>query len=200
MKAIVINAGPKRKGISAQLAKSAAKGAESNGFEVEYIDLYKLDFNGCMTCLICKQEGKACRCWWRDDVSGLIEKILNCDTLIVAAPIFFSHPTSHYMALLERLIFCIVSFKTGNTFKGKVNVGLFYVMEYPKDYFENEIRPHLKISEDLLGMLNGEVVIDSFNNITQDEMKASDDTLKQKEDQLNHDLEKVYEIALSLTK
>ncbi len=135
MKTIVINAGPKRKGINAQLMKSAVEGAESVGAEVEYIDLYKLDLHGCMTCLICKKEGMAGKCYWRDELSPLIERILNADGLLIGAPIFFSNPTSHYMALLERLIYCIVSYDVGNSFRGKVNVGLFYTVNYPLDYF-----------------------------------------------------------------
>ena len=38
---MVINAGPKRRDLNAQLAKSAAKGAESVGSDVEYIDLIR---------------------------------------------------------------------------------------------------------------------------------------------------------------
>ena len=52
MKAIVINAGPKRKDSNAQLAKSAMKGIESTGADVEYVDLYKLDLSGCRNCAI----------------------------------------------------------------------------------------------------------------------------------------------------
>ena len=55
MKTIVINASPRRKFCTAQIMKEAAKGAESVGAEVEYIDLYKLDLHGCMSCLICKK-------------------------------------------------------------------------------------------------------------------------------------------------
>ena len=58
MKAVVINAGPKRKDVNAQLAQSAAKGAESVGAEVEYFDLYRIDLRGCMICTICKKKNK----------------------------------------------------------------------------------------------------------------------------------------------
>lgn len=204
MKTIVINADPKRKGIAAQLMKSAAKGAESAGAEVEYVDLYKLDLSGCRICLICKNDEETCKCYWRDELSPLIERIFDCDTLLIGVPIFFSNPSSHYMALLERLIFSMVSFKTGNIFKGKVNVGLFYTMEYPLDYFENSVRPHLKQSEDLLKMLNGKVVIDSFSNITKsdrsDTTQEGINSLKLKEEQLSRDLEKVFKIACELCK
>ena len=201
MKTIVINADPKRKGINAQLMKSAAKGAESVGAEVEYVDLYKLNLSGCRICLICKNDEETCKCYWRDDLSPLIENIFDCDTLLIGVPIFFSHPSSHYMALLERLIYCMVSYKTGNKFKGKVNVGLFYTVNYPKDYFEKSIRPHIKQSEDLLKMLNGKVVIQTFSNISKnDYSNKSSDEIKSKEEQLSLDLENVFEISADLCK
>lgn len=200
MKTVVINAGPKRKNQNAQFAQSAAKGAESVGADVEYVDLYKMDLCGCMSCLICKQEGKACKCYWRDDISPLIDRILDADSLLIAAPIFFSQPTSHYMALLERLIFCIVSYDVGNAFKGKVNVGLFYTINYSKDYFEESVRPHLKQSEDILKMLNGKVVIDSFENTSKNiYSKSTDDELKLKEEQFERDLERIFEIGVELS-
>lgn len=200
MKTIVINADPKRKGINAQLAKSAAKGAESVGAEVEYVDLYKLDLSGCRICLICKNDEDICKCYWRDELSPLIERILNADALLIGAPIFFSNPSSHYMALLERLIYCIVSYKTGNKFKGKVNVGLFYTINYPMDYFEKSVRPHLKQSEDVLKMLNGEVIIDTFSNISKNDYANNPDVVVSKEKQLDCDLRKVFEIGAMLSK
>lgn len=200
MKTIVINADPKRKGVTAQLAKSAVKGAESVGSDVKYVDLYKLDLSGCRICTICKNDEEVCKCYWRDELSPLIEEIFAADSLIIAAPIFFSNPSSHYMALLERMIYCIVSYKTGNKFKGKVNVGLFYTINYPRDYFEKSVRPHIKQSEDLLKMLNGNVVIDTFSNISKNDYASKDaDLIQAKEKQLSLDLKKVYDIAGELS-
>lgn len=201
MKAIVINAGPKRKDINAQLAQSAAEGAKSAGADVEYIDLYKLNLSGCRVCLICKNDEEICKCYWRDELSSVIEKILSSDCLLIAAPIFFSQPTSHFMALLERLIYCIVSYKSGNKFKGKVNVGLFYTINYSMDYFEKSVRPHIKQSEDLFKMLNGEVVIEIFSNISKNiSSNSSDEELKVKQKQFNNDLDTVFEIGSRLSK
>ncbi|MBQ8017064.1 MAG: flavodoxin family protein [Methanobrevibacter sp.] len=201
MKAIVINAGPKRKDINAQLAQSAADGAKSAGADVEYIDLYKLNLSGCRVCLICKNDEEICKCYWRDELSSVIEKILSSDCLLIAAPIFFSQPTSHFMALLERLIYCIVSYKSGNKFKGKVNVGLFYTINYSMDYFEKSVRPHIKQSEDLFKMLNGEVVIETFSNISKNvSSNSSDEELKAKQKQFNNDLNTVFEIGSKLSK
>ena len=68
------------------------------------------------------------------------------------------------------------------------------------DYFEKSVRPQLKQSEDLLGLLNGEVVIESFSNISKNlKSDLSDDELNSKEDQLSLDLERVFEIAADLS-
>lgn len=200
MKTVVINAGPKRRDVTAQLAQSALKGAESAGAEVEYVDLYKLNLSGCRACMICKRDEDVCKCFWKDELSPLIEKIFDSDALLIAVPIFFSNPSSHYIAFLERLIFSLVSFKTGNKFKGKVNVGLFYTVEYPLDYFEKSVRPNLKQSEDLLEMLNGTVVIDSFSTITKTERSSkSEDEINLKEEQLSRDLASIFEIGADLS-
>ncbi len=165
------------------------------------MDLYRLDLSGCRICLICKQDEETCKCYWRDELSPLIEEIFESDTLLIGVPIFFSHPSSHYMALLERMIYSMVSYKTGNKFKGKVNVGLFYTINYPKEYFEEKVRPHIKQSEDLLGMLNGNVVIDSFYNISKNDYASEDsDTISSKEEQFLADLDKAFEIGAELSK
>lgn len=201
MKTIVINADPKKSGSTAQLMKCAVKGVESVNSEVEYVDLYDFDLSGCTVCQICKNDEEICKCYLKDEVSPLIERILSSDCLLVGAPIFFSYPSSHYLALLERLIYCIVSYKTGNKFKGKVNVGFFYTTNYPKKYFEEKIRPHLKKSEDLLKMLNGDVEIHAFHKISNVERSgASEDKLKSKEEQFKNDLEKVFDICAELSK
>ena len=200
MKTIVINAGPKRRDCNARLAKSSLEGAESVGAEVEYVDLYKLNLSGCRVCLICKNDEDVCKCFWRDELSPLIERIFEADCVLIAAPIFFSQPTSHYMALLERLVYCMVSYKTGNKFKGKVNVGLFYTINYPMDYFEKSVRPHMKQSEDLLKMLNGKVVIETYQNISKNmSSNSTDDELKLKKEQFTSDLKSVFEIGAKLS-
>ena len=203
MKTVVINAGPKRRDVNAELAKTLKRGAESNG-EVTYIDLYRIDLSGCRTCLICKQDGKIGRCYWRDELSPVIDEILSCDCLLIAAPIFFSAPTSHYQALMERLIYCIVDYNVGIAFKGRVNVGLFYTVNYPVDYFEDSVRPHLKQSEDLLGMLNGDVEICTVANISRrDYSDKSDEGLEKidaKEKQFSDDLDLAFDVAVRLSR
>ena len=199
VKTIVINADPKMKEDTARLLKSAMKGAESAGSKVEYVNLYKLDIRGCMNCSICKTKNKeSFKCYWRDELSPIIEKILNADALLIGSQIFFNEPTSHYRALLERLIFCIVSFNE-HYFKGKVNVGIFYTVLTNKERFEKSIRPCLKSTEELFKMLNGEVkVYASYKGLKS--KKKTDEEIKERIEEFDIDLENAFRIGAELSK
>ena len=73
-------------------------------------------------------------------------------------------------------------------------------INYPKDYFEKSVRPHLKQSEDLLKMFNGKVVIDSFYNISKNDYSSEDsDSINSKEEQFSLDLQKAFEIGVELS-
>ena len=200
MKTIVINADPKMKQEIGKLLKSASEGAKSVGSEVEYFDLYRMDIRGCMLCSICKKKNKEnFKCYWRDDLSPIIEKILTADTLLIGSQIFFNEPTSHYRALVERLIYCIVSYDRNYYYKGKVNVGIFYSVISPKEHFEKSVRPTLKSTEDLFKMLNGEVkVYASYKGLRN--QRKTEDQINEKMQEFDIDLEKAFEIGAELNK
>ena len=190
MKTVVINASPRRK--------------------VEYIDLYKLDLHGCMSCLICKKaDNERCKCYWKDELSPLIERILDADTLLIGSPIYFNEPTSHYRALMERLIFCILSYDGfGSYYEGKVNVGLFFTMNAPEDYYETMMEDYLQSSSQVFGMLNGEVKIyPVFNTLQVNDyskyaMGAFDEEDKKlsREKRFPVDLDATFKIGAELSK
>ena len=179
--------------------KSAGEGAQSVGSEVEYFDLYKMDMKGCMLCSICKKKNKErFKCYWRDDLSPIIEKILNADTLLIGSQIFFNEPTSHYRALVERLIYCIVSYDRNYYYKGKVNVGIFYSVISPKEHFEKSVRPYLKSTEYLYKMLNREIKVYASYKGLKSKIKTESD-IKEKEREFNIDLERAFEIGAELS-
>lgn len=159
MKTIIINASPRKNWNTAQLLKEAQKGAEEAGSETEYIDLYSLDFTGCRSCLACKRKGaERCKCYWKDDLSPLIDRITQADSLIIGSPIYFGEPTAKFRALLERLIFVMLSYDNYSSyFTGKVNVGLIYTMNASGSYVDTLIKPMAKGIEGTFRFLNGKV-------------------------------------------
>lgn len=209
MKTIIVNASPRKKWNTAEVLDAARKGAESVGAETEYINLYDLVFKGCRSCLICKRKDKTKgKCYWRDDLTPVLEKIFEADALIIGAPIYFGHPTSEFQALVERLIFCIMSYDDGSSyFTGKVNVGIFYTMNAPLEYYENAMKESLSSNEFLFGFLNGEVisypVCDTLQVHKYSEYNMAGFSQEAKEKQLilqfPNDLEKAFEIGAKLS-
>ena len=210
MKTIIINASPRKKWNTAEVLDSARKGAESVGAEVEYVNLYDLVFKGCRSCLICKRKDKTKgKCYWNDALTPLIEKIFDSDALIIGSPIYFGQPTSEFRALVERLIFCIMSYDDGSSYyTGKVNVGIFYTMNAPLEFYEQSMKDSLSSTEFLFSFLNGQVisypVCDTLQVHRYSEYNMAGFSQEAKEKQLilqfPNDLEKAFEIAANLSK
>ena len=210
MKTMVINASPRKRWNTAQIMKSASEGAKSVGADVEYIDLYDIDLKGCMSCLVCKsKKTEKVKCYWRDDLSPIIEKILEADTLLIGSPIYFSKVTSHFTALMERLIFCVLSYDDyGSYYEGKLNVGLFYTMNAPEDVYKEVYEENLKENENLFNLLNANVITYpvfntlQVNDYSKYHMSAfnEEDKKEFKENQFPKDLEEDFRIGAKLSK
>lgn len=161
MQTLVLNASPRKAWNTAKLLKSAAEGAKSAGSEVEYIDLYDLNFTGCRSCMLCKRKGaQRCHCYWKDDLSPIIDKIFRADVLLIGTAIYLGRPTSRYFEVLERLHFCALSYDDySNYFTGRVNVGLFVSMNASKEFYDRLYKDAFEGYARELQMLNGEVCL-----------------------------------------
>ena len=161
MQTLVLNASPRKAWNTAKLLKSAAEGAKSAGSEVEYIDLYDLNFTGCRSCMLCKRKGaQRCHCYWKDDLSPIIDNIFRANVLLIGTAIYLGRPTSRYFEVLERLHFCSLSYDDySNYFTGRVNVGLFVSMNASKEFYDRLYKDAFEGYARELQMLNGEVCL-----------------------------------------
>ena len=121
MKTIFLNGSPRKNWNTALMLKEAQKGAESVGAETEYIDLFDLTYTGCRSCMACKRKGgERCHCFWKDDLSPVIDRIFDADALIIGSPIYLGDITSQVHGLIERLHFCALSYDNySNYFTGR---------------------------------------------------------------------------------
>ena len=154
-KVILLNASPRKNFNTAKLLREAEKGAQAAGAETEYIDLNSLTFKGCLSCLACKRKDAArCKCFWHDDLSPVIDGVLQADAVILGTPIYFSEPTALFRGFLERLLFCCLSYDGGTTyFQGKLPVGIIYDMNAPQEYYESTYKEKFKEIESLFTMV-----------------------------------------------
>lgn len=156
-KTLVLNASPRKAWNTAKLLKPAAEGARITGSEVEYIDLCDLSFTDCRSCMLCKRKGaERCRCYWKDDLSPIFDKIFHADVLLIGTAIYLGRPTSRYFEAMERLQFCALSYDDYSSyFTGKVNVGLFVSMNASKEFYDRLYKDAFEGYARELEMLNG---------------------------------------------
>ena len=142
MKTIVLNASPRKNWNTAQLLKSAQKGAESVGAETEYIDLYDLSFTGCRSCLACKRKGaRRCHCFWKDDLSPVLDRVFSADALLIGSPVYLSDTTSQFHVT------------------GKVNAGVVFTMNAPMELYRRYYERKLAEQAEQFHTLNGRVMV-----------------------------------------
>ena len=94
---LVVNGSPQREGNVHRMLRFIAEGT---GRDTEYVHLSTLDISPCRACLGCAD---ARRCVISDGMSGLYDKIEECDGLIIGAPTYFRHVNGFTHTFLERM-------------------------------------------------------------------------------------------------
>ena len=69
-KVMIINGSPRKNFNTAKLLKEATRGAQETGAEVETVNLYDLNYKGCISCLMCKRKGVEQQglCFYKDNL------------------------------------------------------------------------------------------------------------------------------------
>lgn len=133
MKVMAFNGSPrKKKWNTVTLLENALKGAASAGAETELVQLYDLNYSGCISCFACKKlnRKKDGFCAVKDDLTSVLERVRHADALIIGTPVYFSSETAATRALLERLFFPYYKYSKDkkSLFPKKIRTGLIYTM------------------------------------------------------------------------
>lgn len=140
MKVLAINGSPRKTKNTATLLNKALEGAASVGAQTELIHLYDLNFKGCISCFACKRKNTKfiARCAVKDDLTEVLEKVSQCDALILGSPIYFGNITGEMQSFLERLLFSNLSYNEGSrsVCPRTISSGFIYTMNVPKDFIE----------------------------------------------------------------
>ena len=99
VKILAIYGSPRRNGNTAILLKRAVDGAREAGADVEEIVLRDLKMSPCLEIYGCQETG---RCAIRDDFQNVCGKLLACDGMLFASPIFFYTVSAHAKILIDR--------------------------------------------------------------------------------------------------
>jgi multimeric flavodoxin WrbA len=130
MKIFGINGSPRKGWNTHLLVEEVLKGAAEKDAETELINLYDLNFHGCICCLGCKVKGstKIGRCVVDDELSPVLEKLHNSDGFVIGSPIYINEVTASVRALFERLTFQYLSYNVGQSaaFTRKIRTGFIF--------------------------------------------------------------------------
>ena len=126
MKTILICGSRNPHGQTAQAADAVLKGLLKAGASAEQVFLPTLEVERCRQCDdngwgLCRKEG---RCVIDDDLSGLVEKIREADTVVFVTPVYYSELSESLRAFTDRLR-RICTHEAGRvSIKGKPVIGM----------------------------------------------------------------------------
>lgn len=107
-KILSIIGSPHKDGNTAKIINSIHNGAMSNGNSCETVFLSDYDLEYCTDCEACRECGV---CPLNDDFMEIVEKIKQCDLLILASPMWHHAVTGYMKVFIDRFAACMLDFK-----------------------------------------------------------------------------------------
>ena len=99
-KVVVLSSSPRRGGNSDLLCDRFVKGAQKAGHHAEKIFLKDKKINYCTGCGTCFEKKK--RCPQKDDMAGVLEKMIAADVIVMATPVYFHTMCAQMKTLIDR--------------------------------------------------------------------------------------------------
>ena len=140
---IYVVVGAKKNGKTDKITQQFIQGAQSAGHEVETEYLFtKKNTHGCIDCQSCKRNGGTCV--WTDDITPMLEKVLESDVLVFASPVYFFSISSQLKQFMDRTYAVIEKIK---------NKKFYFITsaEGPSVTFEEDLK---RVNEPIQGFLN----------------------------------------------
>jgi multimeric flavodoxin WrbA len=138
MKILAFNGSPrKKKWNTVTLLEHALKGAMSVGAETELVQLYDLNFSGCISCFSCKKHSRKEDgvCAVQDDLTAVLARVKDADALIIGSPVYYGTESAATRAFLERLFFPYLKYTKDmqSLFPRSINTAMIYTMNAPEE-------------------------------------------------------------------
>ena len=105
MKVCILMGSPRKQGNTNALLVPFRQELEALGAETETVWLHDLDIRPCTACRACQRDWTVFGCARRDDVPAIFDRVLACDLIVLATPIYSWYCTPPMKALLDRLVY-----------------------------------------------------------------------------------------------
>ena len=99
---LILSGSPRMNGNSDLLCDEFMRGAQEAGHEVEKIRIATKKIGYCRACYFCNDHKGQCAV--RDDMAGILEKMLQADVIVMATPVYFYSIDAQLKALIDRTV------------------------------------------------------------------------------------------------
>lgn len=100
-KVLILSGSPRKNGNSDLLCDEFMKGAIEAGHQVEKIRVTEKNIGYCRACYGCKDTGV---CVIKDDMAEVLQKMIDCDVLVLASPVYFYSIDAQLKAVIDRSV------------------------------------------------------------------------------------------------
>lgn len=101
-KVLILSGSPRKGGNSDILCDEFMRGAVDAGNEVEKIRVTEKKIAPCTGCYFCKNSGG--RCALNDDMTDILQKIIDCEALVLSSPVYFYSICAQLKAVIDRTV------------------------------------------------------------------------------------------------
>ena len=101
-KVLILSGSPRMGGNSDILCDEFMKGALEQGNIVEKIRVADKKIAPCTGCYFCRKSGG--RCALNDDMGDILQKIIDCDVLVLSSPVYFYSMSAQLKAVIDRTV------------------------------------------------------------------------------------------------
>lgn len=98
---LILSASPRKGGNSDTLCDEFLRGAQSAGHIVEKIFLRKKKIGYCVGCGTCNLSHQ---CFQKDDMSEILDKMVQADIIVMATPVYFYTMDAQMKTLIDRTV------------------------------------------------------------------------------------------------
>ena len=106
MKVLLINGSPRRQGNTNVALEEVANQLKKNGIDSEIAWIGTKPVRGCIACGKCQGN----RCNFDDDITNrIIEKMEECDGLVMGSPVYYGQPAGQLLCLQQRMMYAVSS-------------------------------------------------------------------------------------------
>ena len=107
-KILILSGSPRKQGNSDLLCDEFMRGALEAGHTVEKIRVQEKKVAYCTACYACRDTGN---CAIKDDMAEIMEKMITCDVMVLASPVYFYSIDAQLKAVIDRTVARWLEFK-----------------------------------------------------------------------------------------